>query len=79
MTNYTGSRNWLQLGKCTPPVRIVDLKIMINQLLEHGQLCIELPGDQDVPVEHGVAVIADLVRSESANEEDSVLFEECTG
>ena len=79
MANYTSCRNLLQLGRRTPPVRIVDLKIMINQLLEHGQLCIELPGDQDVPVEQGVAVIADLVRSESANEEDSVLFEECTG
>ena len=79
MANYTSRRNLLQLGRCTALERIVDLKIMINQLLEHGQLCVELPGDQVVPVEHGVAVVADLVRSESANEEDSVLFEECTG
>ena len=68
----------LQLGRRTPPVRIVDLKIMINELLERGELCVELPGDQDVPVEQGVAVIEDLVRSESANEKDSVLLEECT-
>ena len=79
MANYTSCRNLLQLGRRTPPVRIVDLKIMINELLEHGQLCVELPSDQDVPVEQGVAVVADLVRSESVNEEDSVLFEECTG
>ena len=37
--------------------------------------CIELPGDQDVPVEQGVAVVADLVRSEAANEEDPMLLE----
>ena len=78
MANYTSCRNLLQLGRRTPPVRIVDLKIMINQLLEHGQLCIELAGNLNVPVEQVVAVVADLVRSESANEEDSVLFEECT-
>jgi len=79
MTNYTSRRNLLQLGRCTAPERIVDLKIMINQLLEHGQLCIELAGNLNVPFEQGVAVVADLVRSESANKEDSVLFEECTG
>ena len=68
MTNYTSRRNLFQLGRCTAPERIVDLKIMINELLEHGQLCVELPGDQDVPVEQGVAVVSDLARSEPANE-----------
>ena len=55
---------------------MVDLKIMINELLEHGPLLVELPRDADVPFDQEVAVVEELVRSEPANEEYSVLFEE---
>ena len=58
---------------------MVDLKIMINELLEHGPLCVEQPGDADVPFNQEVAVVEELVRSEPANEEDSVLLEESAG
>ena len=75
-TKYTRCKIFIDLGRCTPPESIVDLKIMINELLEHGPLCVEHPGDEDVPFDQEVAVVEELVRSEPANEEDSVLLEE---